>query len=212
MNGVPPGRAGRLWLLAKLGGARRSGDLLEQKRQLLLREYASVSSLADATRLEWESACREAERWMWRLALLGGRRELEVLSAGRSGKAQIEVSWQRSIGLERPERGRCLLPAADPLLDVSGNAAGAPSVEAYRHAVDAAAAHGVAAEATRRVAAELASTRRRLRSIEHRRIPELERRLRELELRLDAAELEEHVVSRWARQSQARDTGPARTA
>jgi len=88
----------------------------------------------------------------------------------------------------------------DSLLDVSGNAAGAPSVAAYRHAVEAAVAHAVAAEAERRLADELASTRRRLRSITHRRIPELESLLNNLELRLDASELEEHVVRRWARQ------------
>ena len=49
-------------MLGKLAGARRSSDLLEQKRQLLLREYARVSTLADASRVEWENACREAER------------------------------------------------------------------------------------------------------------------------------------------------------
>jgi len=62
------------------------------------------------------------------------------------------------------------------------------------------AAHAVAEESKRRVEGELASTRRRLRSITRRRIPELDSLLGELELKLDAAELEDHVVGRWARE------------
>jgi V/A-type H+-transporting ATPase subunit D len=208
VRSIPPGRAGRLWLLGKLGSARRSGELLEQKRQLLMREQARVAALADSTRSEWESACCDAERWMARMVLLGGRRELQVLTADREGRAEIEVEWKSSMGLEHPDNGRCVLPAKNLLLDVSGNAAGAPTVEAYRRALDAGASHAVAAETMRRVAAELASTRRRLRSITHRRIPELEALLRELELRLDAAELEDHVVGRWARQKLRASAGP----
>ncbi len=200
MRSVPPGRAGRLWLLAKLAAARRSSDLLDQKRQLLLREYAQVSALAESTHGDWERSCCEAEQWLARLLLLGGQRELQVLSALRSGRAQVEFSWKRSMGLEYPERGACVLPEPDRLLDASANAAGAPSVEAYREAIVAAAAHAAAAEAKRRLATELASTRRRLRSITRRRIPELEALLGELELRLDAAELEDRVVGRWARE------------
>ena len=121
----PPGSRGRLWLLDKLAGARRSSDLLEQKREVLLREYARVSTLADASRVEWENACREAERWALRLALLGGQRELNVLATGRAGRAELEVVWKSSMGLDQPEEGRCVLPVAQRLLDVSGNAAGA---------------------------------------------------------------------------------------
>ncbi len=200
MRSVPPGRAGRLWLLAKLAAARRSSDLLDQKRQLLLREYAQVSALADSTREEWERTCREAEQWLARLVLLGCQRELQVLGAVRSGRAEVEFAWKTAMGLEYPESGGCVLPEPDRLLDVSANAAGAPAVEAYRKAIGAAAAHAAAAEAKRRLETELASTRRRLRSITRRRIPELEARLGELELRLDASELEDRVVGRWARE------------
>jgi len=200
VRSVPPGRAGRLWLLSKLTAARRSSDLLDQKRQLLLREYARASTLAKTTLEEWERTCHEAEQWLARLVLLGGQRELQVLSALRSGRAEVEFVWKRSMGLEYPERGGCVLPEQDRLLDVSANAAGAPSVDAYREAIAAAAAHAAAAEAKRRLASELAATRRRLRSINRRRIPQLEALLAELELRLDAAELEDRVVGRWARE------------
>jgi V/A-type H+-transporting ATPase subunit D len=200
VRSVPPGRAGRLWLLGKLAAAHRSGDLLDQKRQLLLREHARVSALAESARLDWERACQEAERWIVRLTLLGGQRELQVLASGREATARFEVVWKTSMGLEHPEDGRCVLPQADPVLDSSGNAAGAPTVEAYRAALVAAAAHAVAEESKRRVEGELASTRRRLRSITRRRIPELDSLLGELELKLDAAELEDHVVGRWARE------------
>ena len=201
MRSVPPGHAGRLWLLAKLAAARRSSDLLDQKRQLLLREYAQVSALAESTHGDWERYLLRGRAMAARACCFSAdRRELQVLSALRSGRAQVEFSWKRSMGLEYPERGACVLPEPDRLLDASANAAGAPSVEAYREAIVAAAAHAAAAEAKRRLATELASTRRRLRSITRRRIPELEALLGELELRLDAAELEDRVVGRWARE------------
>jgi len=200
VRSVPPGRAGRLWLLAKLAAARRSSDLLDQKRQLLLREYSQASALADSTLEDWERTCREAEQWLAHLVLLGGQRELQVLCALRSGRAEVEFAWKSSMGLEYPKFGGCVLPEPDRLLDASANAAGAPSVESYRDAMLAGAAHAAAAEAKRRLATELASTRRRLRSITRRRIPELEALLGELELRLDAAELEDRVVGRWARE------------
>ncbi|MGA8296609.1 MAG: V-type ATP synthase subunit D, partial [Acidimicrobiales bacterium] len=59
--------------------------------------------------------------------------------------------------------------------------------------------------------AELRSTNRRLRTIEHHRIPALEDALRVLNLRLEELEREERVVSRWAMKRDRARYGDAQT-
>ena len=60
---VPPGRAGRLWLLRRLAFARRSLELLDRKHQLLARELAGLARQRDEARRHWERSCADAERW-----------------------------------------------------------------------------------------------------------------------------------------------------
>jgi vacuolar-type H+-ATPase subunit D/Vma8 len=79
-----------------------------------------------------------------------------------------------------------------------GGAALEPAAAAHRRAVEAAARYAAARSSHRRVAAELALTARRLRTIERRWLPEHERALVELELRLDEEEREESGRIRWA--------------
>jgi vacuolar-type H+-ATPase subunit D/Vma8 len=45
---------------------------------------------------------------------------------------------------------------------------------------------------------ELASTHRRLRAIEHHRLPAFQAQLQDLVLRLDEREREERLIARWA--------------
>ena len=63
----------------------------------------------------------------------------------------------------------------------------------------AAAEHAVASAALREVEIELASTQRRLRAIEHHRLPALQTQLHDLVLRLDEFEREERLIARWAK-------------
>jgi len=52
---VPPGRAGRLWLLGRVASARRSVELLDRKRKLLQREDARLTELCEQTRMRCAS-------------------------------------------------------------------------------------------------------------------------------------------------------------
>ena len=56
LRGLPPGRAGRLWLQRRLDVATRGGDLLEQKLRILVAEEEAYTLQSERTRAAWESA------------------------------------------------------------------------------------------------------------------------------------------------------------
>ncbi len=89
LRGLPPGRAGRLWLDPQAWRSpTRGGDLLESKLRILLAEQQNFALLAERTRAEWEASVRELERWMLRSALLSGERGVRLASDGRRRQRQ----------------------------------------------------------------------------------------------------------------------------
>ena len=197
---VPPGRAGRLWLLARVASAARSTELLDRKRQLLRRELATLEIARTERRQAWEIACAEAERWGLRANVLGGADDVILAARQRGGQARVEVTWLNTMGVLHPGEPIGRFPDLDPLHGAAANGAVAPAAEAYRRALQAAVAHGAAERSHRLLQAELVATERRRRALEHHRLPFLTRALRNLELRLDELEREERVVVRWAKQ------------
>ncbi len=205
---VPPGRAGRLWLLGRLASARRSVELLDRKRKLLQREDARLSALCDATRARWETACAEAETWGLRATVLGGASEMALAAAPVAGRARVDLTWRNTMGVPHPDVSRsepAVIRSADA---AAANAAVGPAAAAYRRALEAAVAHAAAEMSRRVVAVELRATERRQRAIERHRLPALEDDLARLELRLDELERDERVVARWAQQRRLESRGP----
>jgi len=197
---VPPGRAGRLWLLARLDAARRGRELLDRKQQLLTREQQRLALLADERRKVWEEACADAQRWSLRAAILGGTATTALFAGAVAGRATVDVRWRNTMGVTHPDDAHCAFPALAPAVAVAGNAALAPAAQAHRKALEAAIDAAIAATARERIEDELRATQRRLRGLERHRIPGLERSLHELQFRLDELEREERVVTRWARE------------
>ena len=195
---VPPGRAGRLWIIVRLDAARRGRELLDRKRQLLRREGRRLTLLAEERTAAWNAAAREAATWALRAALLGGAHELAIVAGPVAGRARVEVAWRNTMGVSHPDRAACELPELTPPEVVAANAAYGPAADAHRRALQAAVDAAVVNDARRRIATELAATQRRLRGIERHRIPALDEALRTLALRLDELEREERVVTRWA--------------
>ena len=202
---IPPGRAGRLWLLAHLDAAHRGRDLLDRKHQLLRREQQRLALVADDRCEAWERAAASAQRWSLRAGILGGTVTTNLFAAAIAGHAAVTISWANTMGVRHPDDARCSFPALAPAAAVAGNAALAPAAEAHRTALEAAAAAAVAVSALRRIQDELQATQRRLRAIERHRIPSLERSLHQLQFRLDEVEREERVVTRWARERRRED-------
>lgn len=195
---VPPGRAGRLWLLSRLDTARRGADLLRRKRQLLRREHQRLSLLVEETARAWRATSDAAERWGLRAALLGGTTSVRYAAGRVQGQGNVLVAWRNTMGVRHPDEVRCVLPELSPAEVAAANSALGPAATAHRRALEAAARHAVAVTAQREVEAELVATQRRLRAIERHRIPVLEAELRTLLLRLDEFEREERVITLWA--------------
>jgi len=208
---VPPGRAGRLWLVERLEAARRGAELLDRERQLLRRQQRRLSLLVEETGHAWDEAFADAQRWGLRAAVLGGTAAAVRTAGPVAGRAEVEVVWRNTMGVRHPDDARCRIPVLDPIELAAADAAVGPAAAAYGRAVEAAVTYAVTSTALREVEAGLAMVQRRLRALEHHRIPSLEEALHVLLLRLEERELEERVVTRWAQRTQAArgGTGPA---
>ena len=191
----PPGRAGRLWLLHRIDSGHRGGEVLDQKRQALLREEARLRGEAERAEAEWRERAAEAASWLRRAAVLGGERALSLACFYAGGSAEVELVWRNTLGVSHPAEAR--LSAGEEKAPFHGTPALIPAAEAHRRALESAARLGAVSASHRRVAAELALTARRLRTIERRWLPEHEGALHGLELRLDEEEREESARVRW---------------
>lgn len=196
LHGVPPGRAGRAWLLERLHTAERGVGLLDGKLRVLGREQQRYRLRLERTTAEWQRSCREAETWLLRAALLGGRRGMR--SAEPDDPLQVDVSWTVVMGVRHP--GAAVLDGGlpDPEAAGPGNTALVMAADAFRTAAQAAAAHAVVDAAVRRIDAEVAATRRRLRAVRDRWIPRLTGELQAVELGLAELEQAEGSRLRWA--------------
>jgi V/A-type H+/Na+-transporting ATPase subunit D len=193
---TPPGRGGRLWLLRRLAVARRGHDVLEQKRQALLRQLDRLEELLDDARRAWQESACEAELWWQRAAVLAGERPLELASSAVPGRAEVNLVWRNALGVVYPSEATVAVPRGE-LFPTGGSAALPYAAQAHTRALEAGAQLGAAELARERTARELHATTLRLRALERRWIPEHERALHEVELALDESEREESARVRW---------------
>lgn len=194
---VPSGRAGRPWLAHRIDVARRGSDVLEQKRQALLREQQRFAErLAEATR-DWERAAGEAAVWLRRAAVLGGERPLALARFHAGAPADVELDWRNTLGVVYPAEARVRHAEPPRLAGLGGTSALVSAAAAHRAAVASAARFAAARAAHERVSQELRRTSRRLRAIERVWLPTHERALAQLELALDEGEREEAARRRW---------------
>jgi len=196
---VPPGRGGRLWLRARLEATRRGADLLDRKRQFMRRELTRLDAARAQAARAFESACVDADRWTMRALAVGGASDVAYAAAPVVGRSSAEVSWRNTMGVIHPDEPNCRFAELPSSEAAAANAAVAPAAAAARLALATAAAASAAEASFRVLTAELHATERRLRALEHHRIPALERALNALELRLEELERDERVVTRWAK-------------
>ncbi len=196
LRGQPPGRAGLMWLHHRLGLARRAASRLDQKLRILRTEQAAFAMLQERTGLTWERRCREADLWFLRAALLGGQEG--VRPAPGTSAAEVRIEWTTALGTTYPVRGSCVTPDPDPQLAAVSSAALVEATAAYRRALEAGVEHAVASTAARAIDAEVATTQRRLRGVQNRWVPRLERAADVLRLSLDEAEYAEQIRLRRA--------------
>jgi V/A-type H+/Na+-transporting ATPase subunit D len=179
---VPPGRAGRIWLVRRLETARRGADLLDRKLRILQGELARLLAMAAETEAQWNERQADAHAWLLRAALLGGERSIRLADDGQP--ADVTVSYEITMGIRYPVGAACSVP---PAATWDGPVV-ARTRQAYRAALAAAAAHAAAAAAVRVVEDEVQTTRYRLRAVQDRWIPRLEQALADVTFALEEQE------------------------
>lgn len=194
---VPPGRAGRIWLVHRLATARRGAQLLDRKRQALLRQQASIRQEATDARRVWEDAAARVDAWSRRTWMLDGPERLELLTRHVTGPVTFDLSWSNLMGARLPSAGELIVPDPPPFSALGGSSAAVLLAEACREAAGAAARHATAQRALAEVSAELARAARRLRALQERWIPEHEQALARLDLALDESQREQAARVRW---------------
>ena len=179
---VPPGRAGRLWLVQRLAVANRAAVLLDRKLQVLTSELDRLRAAAEQTGAGWDAACRDAERWLLRAVLLGGERAVRL--TGDVDRAEVTVWYTVTMGARHPAGAECVAGRAEGW----EGAAVAAARQAHRVALAAAVRHAAAAAAVAVVEAETNATRYRLRAVRDRWIPRLSQALADVEFSLEELE------------------------
>jgi V/A-type H+-transporting ATPase subunit D len=182
----------------RLEVAARGHDVLDQKRQALLREEERSRARAAGAEREWAESAAEARRWLVRAATLTGERPVRLARHYAGGPADVDVAWRNTLGVVHPASASLVLPPRGRTEAFVGTTALVQCAEAHRRALEAAVRLAVARTSHERVQAELARTIRRLQAIERRWLPHHRRALASLELRLDEEEREEAVRLRWA--------------
>ena len=195
-RGMPPGRAGRLWLLGRLRTAERAAELLDRKLTILRSDRRRYQLLAEQSGAAWEQRCADAETWLVRGVMLGGQRALRL--AIPDALAEIRVAWASTMGLRYPFDASYTFAGSPSTAATPSNAALVEAVSAHRSALEAAVQHAVVQAALRTVTREIAVTARRRRAIADRWIPTLTEALRDIDLALEELEHSDAVRLRWA--------------
>ena len=195
---VPPGRAGRLWLLGRLRTGRVAASLLDRKLTILRAEQERLRIHAERTAARWRECWREADRWAARAAVMGTAvREARLYRP--AGLTEVTITWTASMGVRYPVETRCRFSGHSGTDRGPGTAALVETERAFRAATEAAAAHAAAQAAVDTIDREAALTRRRLRAINDRWLPRLESALATINRELDELEREGIFRLRWAR-------------
>jgi V/A-type H+/Na+-transporting ATPase subunit D len=201
---VPPGRAGRLWLVQRLALAQRAAGLLDRKLQVLAAELAQARATAERTGQDWAAACRAAQREQLRAVLLGGERAVRLAASGPD--AQVTISYTVTMGARHPASAQY---SAGPPEGWDG-AAIAAARQAHRAALAAAVQHAAAAAALAVIGKETQTTQYRLRAVRDRWIPGLSQALHRVESALEELERDEAARLRIVRREQAADAHAGR--
>ena len=205
VRGMPPGRAGRIWLTRRLAVAQGAADLLDQKVRVLRQEAERFALLCDRSGAEWTRAAQEAQEWSLRAALVGGQAALRAATDG--DQARLSVAWETTMGVGHPAGVEWEHVAAPHVDGVTYGPATMAAAHAHRVALEAAVRHAVDQAALRAVSQELAVTRRRLRAVTDRWVPRLADALARTRLDLEETERAEGVRLRWAVAAHARSEG-----
>ena len=185
---VPPGRAGRLWLVHRIAIAESGADQLERKVRILSAEIERRQKLANKARLSWEQQCVDAERWQLRAGLIGGH---DGVRYARAEPAAVTLTWAATVGVRHVADAILVAPKMPDTAPVSSALIYAQ--DAYAIALKTGVELAIADEALSALQTALIATRRRARILRRRWIPRLRAHLTTLDLALEQAEQEDQA-------------------
>jgi V/A-type H+/Na+-transporting ATPase subunit D len=194
LHGLPPGRAGRLWLRRRLTTAQRGAELLDRKLRILRGERERLRDVVERTGAQWATTYATANTWLVRVALLGGQRQIRL--ATEETFASTTLTWQTVMGVCYPDGAT--VTAAQPVGSGAGGSALIQARSAHTVALVAAVEHAAAVRALDAVQAEIDATFHRSRAINDHWIPRLQRAQSQLAQKLEEIERDETVRLRWA--------------
>jgi H(+)-transporting ATP synthase subunit D len=194
---VPPGRTGRPWLLHRLEVARAGADVLDEKRQVLLRRRRQLELEVEEARLDWEQLARVAAELRQQALVLSGARRFRLAAFYGGGRAEVRVRWRNVLGVTLPETAEITFTEPVDLVPFGAMSSLALAAGAHRQSLAAALRFARVREEHRRLSEDVERTARRLRAIEQRWIPRHEAALARLDLTLDELEREDSGRVRW---------------
>ena len=197
---VPPGRAGRLWLRRRLETAARGVDLLERELTALNRLHEDAAETVTRTGAEWRRLATAARDAQVRAQLAVGPRGIRI--GLPDPLARVEISWTTTMGVRYPADARCTAPPDPRAVDCSATVTLART--AHTAALQAAARHAAATTAEQILAAQVDTTRQRVRALRRRWLPQLTDALRRREIELEEQERQERIAARRAAAGQRR--------
>jgi len=206
LRGLPPGRAGRLWLDRRLDAASHAASLLDRKLRILHAEQERCTQRAEEASASWVAVIGTAETWALRAALLAGAGAFDGFHDGEP--AEVDLDWAALMGARYPSAGRVTLPSGVRSAGLPGSAAVDEAARTYREAARLAVEAAVALSAVRVVRAEVAATRFRKRAVEDRWMPRLQEAAAALDLALSEAESAEGIQLRLAARPRGGLRGP----
>jgi len=198
IRGMPPGRAGRLWLERRIGVARRAADVLDRRLRILAAHQARLEADAGRAEADWRGRHTEAATWLLRVAVLGHRRGIRTAAADRP-EAEIELGREVVAGVAYPVLVRFTAGDRPPSAAPVATAAAEPAARACAAALEAAVRYALTDAAARAVRTEAEQTRVRRRAVEDRWLPRLEERLHALNAELEEQERAEATSRRRGR-------------
>jgi V/A-type H+-transporting ATPase subunit D len=195
IRGLPPGRAGRLWLERRIGVARRAADVLDRRLRILAAHQARLEADAGSAEVGWRARHTEAETWLLRVAVLGQRRGIRTAAADRP-EAEVELGREVIAGVTYAVLVRFTVGEPEPSAAPAATAAADPAARACAAALEAAVRYALTDAAARAVRTEAEQTRVRRRAVEDRWLPRLEERLHTVNAELDEQERAEAASQR----------------
>ena len=190
MNGTSPTRMNLLTRRSQLGLALRGVDLLQKKRDALVREFFGLIHETLEARKQLNAAGREAHMALFLAKAFDGPQEVEILSLGvpviSNAQAEVENIWGTRVpklDVEQP-RGTTV-----SLVGVAGQTVAAQA--AFRKLSEALLRVANRESRLRRIGEEIKKTARRVNALEQAVIPGIQSQIHYIQQVLDQQEQED---------------------